>query len=43
MSEMHPDLMHSAGFGKATHEGKFSFGPLEAPFDFELRDALPAR
>jgi hypothetical protein len=43
MGEMHPDLMHPPGFRKATHEGKFSFDPLKAPFHFEPRDASPPR
>src|SRR6185503_11723181 len=43
VGEMHPDLMHSTGFGKTTDERKLSFGPLETPLDFKPRHAFPAR
>lgn len=43
MGEVHPDLMHSTGFGKTTNESELSFGPFETPFDLEPCYAFPAR
>jgi len=42
MGEMHPDLMHPAGFGKTAHEGKLSLRSFETSFHLEPRHALPA-